>query len=341
MKGANLLKLKDKLSKERFSLGLDIGSSTIKLVRLKFIKNIVELCDFCLEPIQDNLVLSLKKIIDSQETKIANISVWGPSIVIRYVNLPKMQEDELKKALKFEAQKYIPFSIDEVNMDSYILKQNLPDNKMLVMLVAAKKESISQRLEIMQATGINVNIIDVDAAALINAFNFNYSQEDNLKTKTVALLDIGAALSNLNILENGMPKLSRDIHLGGNNFTQKIQDLLGIDSKSAEELKLNPDKKRLDKVIAAFESVLSNLAREVRASFDYYESQSASSVVKIFLSGGGSLFRDLKDILANLLGMEVDYWDPLKAIRLSNSIDSSNIKLISSQLAVGIGLALR
>lgn len=334
-------KFGNKFSKEKFSLGLDIGSSIIKLVKLKFIKNTIELCDFDLEPIQDNLGSSLKKIIDSQDTKIANISISGPSIVIRYVNLPKMQENELKKALKFEAQKYIPFSIDEVNMDSYILKQNLPDNRMLVILVAAKKESISQHLKIMEAAGINVNIIDADAVALINAFNFNYSQDDNLKTKTIALLDIGAVVSNLNILESGIPKLSRDIHIGGNNFTQKIQDLLGIDFKSAEELKLNPDRERLDKVISAFESVLSNLAREVRVSFDYYESQSASSAVKIFLSGGGSQFRGLNDMLANLLGMEVEYWDPLKAIKLSNSIDPAKIKSLSNQLAVGVGLALR
>ncbi|MBU3959113.1 MAG: pilus assembly protein PilM [Candidatus Omnitrophica bacterium] len=340
IKSINLLRLKDKFLKEKLSVGLDIGASTIKLIKLEFLKEKPQLSFFSLEPVGNDLKAALKKIIDSQGIKAVNISVSGPSTIIRYVNFPKMNNDELSQALKFEAQKHIPFSSEEVNIDSYILKHNLPDNKMLVLLTAVKKESLNQRLKLIEEAGLNTNVVDIDSIALINAFNFSYSQDDNLKTKASALLNIGASLSNLNILEGGIPRLSRDIHIGGNNFTQKIQDLLSIDFKSAEELKLNPDKERLDKVLPAIEAILSNLAQEIRASFDYYESQSASSVIKIFLSGGGSLFTGLKDILANLLGIEVEYWDPLRAINISEGVDPQKIKASSHQLAVAIGLAL-
>ena len=333
-------KFGNKFSKERFSAGLDIGTSTIKLVELKFLKDTVELARFDLEPVQADLSSQLKRIAPSQAI---NISVSGASTVVRYIDFPRMNEDELKQALKFEVQKYIPFPINEVTLDSYILREDLSYNKMLVLVAAVKKEFINQRLKLIQEAGLKANIVDLDSLALINAFNFNYSDEEdaNIKNKTIALLNIGASMSNLNILENGHPVLSRDIYIAGNNLTGKVQDTVGTDLKSAEELKPNIDKEELNKVVTAAESVLSDLSKEIRTSFDYYESQSASSLIRIFLSGGGSKFSGLKDTLANLLGIEVEYWDPLRQISIADSINSEKIKAISSQLAVAVGLALR
>ncbi len=243
--------------------------------------------------------------------------------------------------MKFEAHRHIPFAISEVILDSYILRPDLPDNKMLVLMAAVKKDFLNQRLRAIDTAGLRLNVVDIDSLALVNAFNFNYSKEDNLKNKTVALLNVGASFSNLNILETGVPVLSRDIQIAGNSITQKIADGLGLDFKSAEELKVNPGKEKPDKVLQAAESVLSNLAQEVRVSFDYYESQNASSVTKIFLSGGGSCFTGLKDTLANLLGIEVEYWNPLRQINISPDLDAGKINSLSSQLAVVAGLGLR
>jgi type IV pilus assembly protein PilM len=252
-----------------------------------------------------------------------------------------MKGEELKRALKFEAQKHIPFSIDEVNLDSYILKEDLSDNKMFVLLAAVKKELIEQRLKLIEQAGLKTNIIDMDSIALINAFNFNYPKEDKAGHNVMALLNIGAAMSNLNILEDGIPRLSRDISNAGNNFTQKIMDVFGLDFNLAENLKLNPDKERLDKASSAIEAALTVLATEIRISCDYYESQNVSSVSKIFVSGGSVLFTGLKEMLAELLGIEVEFWDPLKRINIQDTIDSGKVKALSSQLAVAVGLALR
>jgi type IV pilus assembly protein PilM len=337
----SLGRFKDKFTAERFSVGLDIGTSTFKFVKLKFLKDIIEIYDFNLEPIPADLVSALKSIAQFQEAKSVNLGVCGPGIVIRCVEFPRMNTNELKGALNFEAQKHIPFPVAEVNLDAHILKPDLPENKMLVLLAAAKKEFINQRLKIIEEAGLKANLLDLDALTLVNAFNFNYSLEDNLKNKAIALLNIGASFSNLNILENDLCLLTRDIHIAGNNFTQKIADTLSLDFKAAEDLKLNPDKEKLEKVVVAVESVLSDLANELRTSFDYYESQSTLSVAKIFLSGGGSKFLGLKDILTNLLGIEVDYWDPLRKIILADSLDTQKLKAQSSQLAVAVGLALR
>lgn len=329
------------MGKEKFSFGIDIGSHSVKLVKLRLAKDEIELCNFTLEEPGLNLTEHLKKLNQTYAIESANISVSGPATLIRYVNFPRMSEAEMRQALRFEAQKHIPFSISEVNLDGYILKSDLADNKMLILIAAVKKELVSQQLKLIDEAGIRAHVIDIDSIALINAFNFNYTLDDNLKNKAIALINIGASMTNLNIIEAGFPRLSRDIQISGNNFTQKLADSLAIGLKAAEGLKLNPDKERANKVAAAIEAVLSNLAGEIRTSFDYYESQSATSVLKIFLSGGSSSFSGLKDILANLLGIEVEYWDPFKKINLSAEIDAEKLKSISGHLAVAMGIALR
>jgi len=335
------LKLKDKFVKEKFSLGLDIGTSFIKTVKLKFSKDVIELCGLTIELApQLDLEPALKKVAHTQDTKNVNISVCGPATVIRYVNFPKMNAEEMKQALKFEAEKYIPFATSDVNLDSYILKHDLPDNKMLLLLAAVKKEAINQRLKLVENAGFNVHAIDIDSIAIINAFEHNYGHEENLKDKAIALLNIGASLTSLNILENNTPRLSRDIHIAGNSIAQKLADNTDSDLKAAEQLIVNAAAENLEKIASATEAITANLAKEIRASFDYYESQSSLAVSKIFLSGGASIIPGIKEILANLVGMEVEYWDPFKKINIAASISQEKLKPIASQLAVAVGLAL-
>lgn len=331
-------------AKEKFSVGLDIGSSAIKLVKLKFTKGAVEFCGFRLEPIQAGVSLAhtLRKIAQAEGIKSLNTCLSGPAAIIRYVTFPRMEAKELRQSLKFEASKLIPFPVEEVNLDSYILKQDLADNKMLVMLAAAKKEAINQQLKLTAEAGLKVNIMDIDSIALVNAFTFNYPLENNpQENKAVALLNIGAASTNLNILEGKIPYLSRDIHIASNNINQKIMETLNVDSSAAEKLKIDPDQAKLDTIKPAIESVASSLTREIRTSFDYYESQNASTIGRIFLSGGGSLLKDLKEALSRSLEIKIEYWDPLEKISISSKIDTKDFNVCLSQLAVAIGLALR
>lgn len=328
-------------SKEKYSFGLDIGTQSVKVAQLKILKEQVQLCGVDILPVQLELVEVLKKIKQEMQIDSVNIGVSGPQTVVRHINFPRMNKDELKKALKFEAQKHIPFPLADVNFDGYILREDLPDNKMLVLIAAAKKELINQRVKLVEDAGLKIGLICIDSIALVNAFTFSHAQDEFLKQKTVALLNIGATTTNLDILENGIPRLSRDINIAGNNFTQKIMDVFTLDYKRAEELKMNPQKEASEKLLVCQESVLTNLASEIRTSFDYYESQSTASVVKIFLSGGGSKFSGLKDMLANSLGIEVEYWDPLKQIGIAAELGSKDIKSLASQLPMAVGFALR
>jgi type IV pilus assembly protein PilM len=144
-------------------------------------------------------------------------------------------------------------------------------------------------------------------------------------------------------LEEGIPRLSRDIHIAGNNFTQKLMEALNLDLRSAESVKLNADSKNPDdaKLIASAEPVVNSLTTEIRTSFDYFESQSTSTVSRIFLSGSASKFLGLKEALSNSLGIAVEHWEPFKKITLPPEIDAAKLKSNSSAFAVAVGLALR
>lgn len=330
--------------RDKISFGLDIGSSFIKAVKFKNDHDSVSLLDFvCLEADSSQQSEKIAEILKGQDVKKINLSVSGPAVITRYVPFPRMSLDELKQALKFEAQKYIPFSLTDISLDCQILKDGLADNKMLVLLAAVKKDFLSQRLKVFQELGAAVNLVDIDTVSLSNAFIYNYGQEELIKQKGTALLNIGASQTNLNILDNGVHSLSRDINIAGNSFTQKLSDSFAIDFKSAELLKIKPEKEKAEKIAQCMESVLTYLAGEVRVSFDYYESQSAASISRVYLSGGGSLFAGLKDMLANILDIPVEHWDPFKKITVTPEL-SARLKGEAgcySQMAVAVGLALR
>jgi len=326
--------------KEKFNFGLDIGTQSIKCVKLKMNADEAELIAFSLEESQLDPVEILKKIKNEQQADLVNISFCGSSTVIRYVNFLRMNKNELKQALKFEAQKHIPFSLSEVNLDAEILNSELPDNKMLVLIAAIKKELVQQRIRVLDNSSLRPGLIDIDSLALINAFNFNYPEIVVPKDKSICLLNIGATISNVNILDKGIPHLSRDIHTGGANFTKKLMDIFELDFKTAEELKTNVTEENINKIKVCVESVLTNLATEIRTSFDFYESQYSSNVVKIFLSGGSSKISGLKEMLAGFLGIEVETWDPFKKIKISESIDKNKLDQFSSQFNIAVGLAL-
>ncbi|MDO8489662.1 MAG: type IV pilus assembly protein PilM [Candidatus Omnitrophota bacterium] len=333
-------KIKLPKTKDKFSVGLDIGTQSIKCVKLK-IGNDIELVSFDLEEGQLDSTDVLKKIKHAQDVDLVNISFCGSSTVIRYVNFMRMNKTELRQALKFEAQKYIPFSLNEVYIDAEILKNDLPDNKMLVLIAAIKKELVQQRFRSLENAVLRPNIIDIDSLALVNSFNFNYPKVDVPEDKSICLLNIGASISNVNILDNGIPRLSRDIHFGGSNFTKKFMDIFEVDFKAAEEQKISPAQDKADKVRAAVEGVLTNLASEIRTSFDYYESQNTSSVVRIFLSGGGGKISGLNEMLSICLGIPVESWDPFKQIKISDEIDVQKLNNLSAQFNIAVGLALR
>ncbi len=322
--------------------GLDIGSSGVRVVELGDKAGAMELMKFGVEPAdagdREGLISSIKKVVASTpiSTKRVNISISGQEVIVRYINLPKMTEAELEGAIKFEAEKYIPFDIADVILDCQILGE-VEGRMMRVLLVAAKSDLITERIKIVEEAGLEPASVDVDSFAVINSFQMNNPDQIS---GTIALLNIGARLTNINILTDGQPCLTRDIQLAGDDITDAISERLGIDFPAAEELK-RKEGMRSEELAEIVSPVIESFLSEVRLSFDYYESQLEKGIDKICLSGGAAGLYGLAEFLNEGLRMDVNVWDPTKSLEVGPDIDREKLAGAGSGLAVCIGLALR
>lgn len=326
--------------------GIDIGSSFVKAVKLFVHQDGAELLGFGGSQIKnatsrEAVVDCIKKVAAEAliDEKFVNISVLGSNVIVRYIILPKMTKEELKNAIRFEAEKYVPFNMDEVVLDYQIFEDNLENNKMRVLLVVAKKDYIENRLKLIEEAGFGVRLIDVDSFALANAFFRNFPGLD--KDKTVALINVGGKFTDINILKGDLSYFTRTIELGGDDITRAIGTKLNLGYQDADSMKL---KLSLDKEAELFEimkGVLNNLTDEIKLSFGYYENQFGKDIDEVYLSGGTIKLVGLKDFFAKSFGFEFKLWDPVQFLKISDTIDKNKLDLLKSELGVAIGLAIR
>lgn len=307
---------KKKTPEQMARAGLDIGVAGIRALVLSGEKDKPTIMAFSYVPIESNISESIKKAISAIHFAVprVNIGLSGPGVIIRYINLPKMNKEELRGALQFEAEKHIPFSVKEVFLDAYILNE-LANNQMFVLLAAVKKELVHQSMQLMQSVGVEINNIDINTIALINTFTYlerQVSLKPGENPKSSALLDIGLKFSSLSIIEGQTPRLSRDISVGTKAFATGNKDALSA-----------------------------NLIDEVRRSFDFYESQSGKSLEAIYLSGEGSKSEGLEQLLAQNLSLPVKFWDPISNFNLEAKANKELLNSQAHMLAVPLGLALR
>ncbi|UCB56566.1 MAG: type IV pilus assembly protein PilM [Candidatus Omnitrophota bacterium] len=321
--------------KAAISIGLDIGKRRINMVKLTASAGGPKLVDFASVALKspqnrEEKLEALKKI--AQEKGISahpvNIGVSGESVIVRYINLPKMSREELGQALAYEAQQYIPFKMEEVVLDYHILTPRVASssNRMKVFLVAAKKQAIMEFVELIHEAGLEPNIIDVNIFSLINCFQVNGPQ---LKEEDVAaLINLEFDLVNIGILQGEMPFFSRDLSV--------LEDFLLLQQQQQQEE--NKEKGLFETI----KPLLTNLIREIRVSIDYYESEFERQVGVVYISGEGAQIPGLLEFFKAELGREIKTWNPLeKLLGNSTGIDSAKLNEVSPTLAVGCGLALR
>lgn len=296
--------------KEEPSIGLDIGSSSLKLIELekkgkeKILKRFFYLE---LTPGADAGSL-LGDFLKSQKLagRQVNVSVSGQSVVTRYLSWPRMTLNELRSTMRFEAKEYIPFPLDEVFFDCAIIKDNFENNKMLIVLAAIKKVTLQERLGLLEKAGLIPKIIDVDCFCLANVFDKSYSMLDvSVREKTIALLNIGAQTTNMAIVDSQILRFSRDISFG------------------------------------AKDSAFAGLSSEISTSIDYYENQNGRPVEKLLVSGGGSYSQGTLNFLNHQLNLPVDSFDIFSGIAIDQGLNVEEFKLKKNIFAVALGLALR
>ncbi|MGZ3559666.1 MAG: type IV pilus assembly protein PilM, partial [Thermodesulfobacteriota bacterium] len=277
------------------------------------------------------------------KTRDVVTSVSGHSVIVKKISLPFMTEAELEESIQWEAERYIPFDINDVNIDFQIFGA-APENPevMDVVLVAAKKDIINDYVSIIMETGLNPVVIDIDSFALENMLAINY---DIAKEETVAIVNVGASVANINIVKNNISAFTRDIFKGGNQITEEIQRQLHVDHEEAEKIKVG------SKVDLTSQSVIENvlktasesLAVEIGNSLDFFQSTTTyEKIGKLYLSGGGSKIKDFDMTLQQQIGIPVEIANPFKKVEYSGkNFDLEYLREIGPIMAVGVGLASR
>ena len=337
-------------------VGLDIGSRSIKAAEIVETKRgltlkhfgIVDIAHGAIEEgtIKDpeGVAESLRQLFKSYHIKESNVavSIGGYSVIVKKINVQTMAEEQLQETIQFEAEQYIPFDISDVNLDFQILGENKSNpSQMSVFLVAAKKEMVNDYINLANLAGLNPCIVDVEAFALQNIFEANY----DISNENIALIDIGASKTSLNILKGNTSVFMRDVSLGCRQINQKITSLIDCTFEEAEMLKHGETSDRLsaDDLKGIISTVVSDWCTEIRRALDFfYSTYPEDQIKKIILSGGGANINEFRQLLATEASAEVETIDPFKNLHLDNkSFDDSFIRQIAPQAAISVGLAMR
>ncbi|HVI75167.1 MAG TPA: type IV pilus assembly protein PilM [Anaeromyxobacteraceae bacterium] len=347
------------MAKSKLAVGLDIGSSSVKLIQLKEKKGGYALQAFGVaklppETIVDGALMNSGAVVQAIQELLAEhkvkareaaIGVRGHSVIIKKISLPRMSQDELDESIQWEAEQYIPFDVKDVNIDTQILT---PDGdaagQMDVLLVAAKKDMINDYTSVCAEAGLQAAVVDVDAFAVQNAFEASYELHPG---ETVVLINVGASVTNINILAGGTTTFTRDVTMGGSAFTEEIQKQLNISAEEAEALKVGgqgeTDAVVPQEVERVIQQVAEQLAGEVQRSLDFYAATAADNrIARVYLSGGTARIPALFKILEQRTGVPVEVLNPFKAIEVDDrKFDPMLITHSAASAAVAVGLALR
>jgi type IV pilus assembly protein PilM len=336
-------------------VGCDIGSSAIKLVELKALKNgeyqllHAAMAELSPEAIVDGAIMdsslvveALSRLISENNVKSTGLggSLSGHSVIIKKIQLPSMSESELTESIQWEAEQYIPFDINDVNLDYVVLDEGDGDT-MDVLLVAVKKDRIADYTSVIVQAGREPVLVDVDVFALQNAFEVNYGLGD----ETAALVNVGASVMNINVLHRGTSIFWRDVAFGGNQYTEAIQRELNLPREEAERLKLGErvGEHSLQQVLGVLNSVSEDLAAEMQKTIDFFvATSSVDRLDRVVLAGGSAQVLNLDEVLKERFQVNVEIMNPFRNIRYSESdFDPEWINRHAPAMAVAVGLAVR
>ena len=345
--------------KSKGLVGVDIGSSAIKVVELKpggKGGNEYQLTNLGLEPLPPEAIVdgaimdsgavidAIQRLFTAQKIKTNDVatSVSGNAVIVKKISLPQMTTEELAESIHWEAEQYIPFDIQDVSLDYEVVEGGGSGGNMDVLLVAVKKDKIGDYTSAISQAGKNPAIVDVDVFALQNCYEVNYGIDAG---RVVALLNVGASIMNINITKGATSIFNRDIAVGGNQYTDAIQKDLNLSFDQAEALKkgaqvegANPDS--LPPILQA---VSENIALEIQKTFDFFKATSSEDRIdRIFLSGGTAKVKGLQELLADRFDAGVEMLNPFNSVTYNpRDFDPDFISDIGPSAAIAVGLAAR
>jgi len=336
-------------------VGCDVGSSAIKIVELMPLKNgefqllHAAIADLSPEAIVDGAIMdsslvveALSRLIDENNIKNSNFggSLSGHSVIIKKIQLPAMTDAELAESIQWEAEQYIPFDINDVNLDYVVLDSESGDTTD-VLLVAVKKDRIADYTSVIVQAGRQPVLVDVDVFALQNAYEANYE----VQQEAIALINIGASVMNINVLHHGVPIFWRDVAFGGNQYTEAIQRELSLSRDDAERLKFGErvGENTFQQVLSVLNSVSEDLISELQKTIDFFvATSSVDHLDRVVLAGGSAQVVKLDELIHERFQVAVEVMNPFRNIRYSESdFDPEWINKNAPAMAVAVGLAVR
>ena len=340
-------------------VGVDIGSSAIKAVELRVGgkgRDEYQLLNIGIEPLPSEAIVdgaimdsgavidAIQRVFQDNRIKTTEVStgVSGNAVIVKKISLPQMSAEELAESIHWEAEQYIPFDIQDVSLDYEVIEGGGAGGNMDVLLVAVKKDKISEYTSAITQAGRSTAIVDVDVFALQNCYEMNYGVDPG---RVVALLNIGASIMNVNVVKGSVSVFNRDIGAGGNQYTDSIQKDLNLSFEQAEALKKGGqvDGVSQDSLRPILQAVSENIAMEIQKTFDFFRATSQEDRIdQIYLSGGTAKVHGLRELLAERFGAPVELLNPFLNVRYSEKeFNPEVLEEIGPAAAIAVGLAGR
>jgi type IV pilus assembly protein PilM len=339
-------------------VGLDISSSAVKLLELGKSGNRYRVEAYAVEPLPANSVVE-KNISDVEavaeairravkrsgtRTKNAAVAVSGSAVITKIISMPASLSDaEMSGQIELEADQYIPYPLEEVNLDFQILGKSEGDAERVdVLLAASRSENVDSRVDAVTMAGMNARIVDVEAYAMENAFKLISEQmPDSGQDKTIAIVDIGATMTTLNVLHNGAIIYTREQVFGGKQLTEEIQRRYGLSYEEAGMAKRQgglPD----NYVPEVLEPFKESMAQQVSRSLQFFFSSSQySNVDHILLAGGSASIPGVDELIESKLGTTTTVANPFSNMSVASRIRSQTLNNDAPAMMIACGLALR
>ncbi len=335
------------------TVGLDIGSGLIKLVAISHASGGPVLTKVAFTSVVNDAIVegevmdpgivadAIKGLMASAGIKSKKVvmAVGGRDVIIKKIAMDRMKETEAREVIRWEAEQHVPFDMDNVELDFQILDPDAEGLQMTVLLVAAKRELVEHKLALLSEIGLSASVVDVDAFALHNAFEVNYPEA---MRGVVGLVNIGHETTNINILDDGVPVLTRDIPLGTRRFKEDLQRERGLSAEAAEAVLRGTDANE------ALEPLLESRGEELAvgieraAAFLQSASRSAAGISRVFTTGGGARIPGLNKLLSDRLRIPVQLANPIEKLQVADGVfDQFSVDEVAPLLMLPIGLALR
>lgn len=342
-------------------VGVDIGTSSIKVCQIREVRRSSSLVRLGFAPLPPQTIVDgqvmdagtvvevLQKVFHDARIRQKDValSVSGQSVIIRKIAVPIMTAAELDEQIHWEAEQHIPFDIKDVQVDYQVLRRRPEASQMDLLLVAAKRDQINDYAQLARDAKLRPVVCDIDAFTVQNLFEATRTLPAE---QTIAILNVGASLSSLNIISNGISAFTREIANGGNVITEEIQKQLNIPFDQAEAYKCggasadDPNRAGMvpQQVVAVIEAVVDSIAAEIQRSLDFFMATSGEHEIShIYLTGGTANLVALAQAIERRARVPVSAWAPTEGITIDRDVDVGLLQRRAAQLPVALGLALR